>query len=891
MDDAVSFGQQLRRRRKTLDITQEELADRVGCARSTILMIESGERRPSKQLAALIAEHLRIPEDEREAFLRLARESQGRGQAPQAGASPSVESSEGTTIPTNLREEPTRLIGRRQEVGEIVLLLKGGARLLTLTGPPGVGKTRLSLAVAAELLYGDDGREFSSSSTDDYSEGSRQKALGSKDNPQSAGYWAVPNAGTPHFKDGVYFVGLSAISDPDLVAPIIAQALKLREAAEPALEVLKEYLQARRVLLVLDNFEQLLGLKPNSLEAASPLSDLIAECSGLACLVTSREPLHVRGEQQFEVSPLAWPGKGNAQSADDMMQYPSVALFVERAQAVDHSFHLTEENAAAVATLCARVDGLPLAIELVAARVKLLPPSALVHKFRVSEGHSALHLLSGGARDLPERHRTLRAAIRWSYDLLNKDECVLFGRLGVFAGGYTLNSVEAICNARGDLSVPVLDGLQSLLDKSLLKREEVVSEEDEPRYTMLETVRGYAAERLDGGGEAEKVKGWFLDYYLALTAAARPHLVGAEQKAWLAKLDAEESNIRAALRWATDSGRIEIAARIAVALHNYWYSLGKITEGRSWLEDLAGRGEEAGLPESLQIELNNCAGFLATIQYEFDKAVRLLDRSLMLSRQTGDKTKLGVTLSNLSGMETYRGNWARSESLLVEALALFRETGDSRRIALMLHGLAVVSLSVGDFEQVITLEREAIPLAREAGDWWHTSFGLTTLGIALYRSGRLDEAESAGREAMATLEGLEGNDFPRAGAFNCLAEIARGRGDLPLAKRLYGKAIRELHKSGNSAAGGVGANFYGLGLLAASDGQARRATVLFSAQDSLLERLRIPPAPSIKPEFDQRVASAKACLAEAEWIAAWSQGRAMALDEMIAFALEEADST
>ncbi len=872
MDGAASFGQLLRRRRKALDITQEELADRVGCARSTIRMIEGGERRPSRQLAALIAEHLRIPEEERQTFLRLARDTQEGRQAPQPGAPPNAKRTEGATIPTNLREEPTRLIGRRQEVAEIALLLQGGARLLTLTGPPGVGKTRLSLAVAAELLYGDDGREFASSSTDDSSEGSI-------DIPKSEFPY-------PHFKDGVFFVGLSAIIDPELVAPAIVQTLKLREAAEPALEVLKEYLQARRVILVLDNFEQLLGLKPNSLDAASSLSQLIAECPYLACLVTSREPLHVRGEQQFEIAPLSWPGMVHPHSADDMLQYPSVALFVERAQAVDHSFRLTEGNAEAVATLCARVDGLPLAIELLAARVKLLPPAALVQKFTVSDGHAALRLLSGGARDLPERHRTLRAAIGWSYDLLNKDECALFSRLGVFAGGYTLNSVEAVCNARGDLLVPVLEGLQSLLDKSLLKREVIVSGEDEPRYTMLETVHEYAAERLEESGGAEKVRGWFLDYCLALTAAARPHLVGAEQKVWLAKLNAEESNLRAALRWATDSGKIEIAAQMAVGLHNFWYSLGKMSEGRNWLEDLAGCGAEAGLPDGLQIELHNCAGFLATIQYEFDKAVRLLDRSLMLSRRMGDKTKLGVTLSNLSGLETYRGNFERSATLLKEAIALFRETGDLRRVGLMLHGLALTANSLGDFEQAATLETEAIPLVREAGDKWHTSLALSTLGIALCKRGLFDEAESASQEAIATLEGLEGNNFPRAGAINCLAEVARGRGDPALARSLYQEAIREVRDLGHSSSSAVGVHLYGLALLAVAEGEARKATILFSAQDSIIERLKMVYAPSSKPEFDQGVTTTKACLGEAEWASAWSQGRAMSLDEMIAYALE-----
>jgi predicted ATPase/transcriptional regulator with XRE-family HTH domain len=863
MDDAPSFGQQLRRRRKAIDITQEELADRVGCARSTIRMIEGGERRASRQLAALIADHLCIPENEREAFLRSARESLEESKAPHAGAPPNMERADSTTIPTNLRAEPTRLIGRRKEVGEIAFLLQGGARLLTLTGPPGVGKTRLSLAVAAELL--------------------EEEGL---TNLHSTSSWPLATSGpmvvarAPHFKDGVYFVGLSAISDPELVVPAIAQTLKLREAAEPALEVLKEYLQSRRVLLVLDNFEQVL-------EAASSLSQLIAECPGLACLVTSREPLRVRGEQQFEVAPLILPGIGRPHSADDMLQYPSVALFVERAQAVDHSFNLTEENAEAVATLCARVDGLPLAIELVAARIKLLPPAALVQKFRVGEGHTALRLLSGGARDLPERHRTLRAAIGWSYDLLNKDECVLFDRLGVFAGGYTLDSVEAICNARGDLSVPVLDGLQSLLDKSLLKRDDAISGEDEPRYTMLEMVREYAAERLEEGGEAEKVKEWFLDYYLALTAAARPHLVGAEQKAWVAKLDAEESNIRAALRYGSDSGRVEIAARMAVAIFNYWYSLGKITEGRGWLEDLAGCAVELGLPEGLQIELHNCAGFLAIIQYDYDKAEHLLDRSLMLSRQIGDKTKLGVTLSNLSGMETYRGNWARSASLLREATDLQWEMGDSRRAALGLHGLAVVSLSVGDFEQAIALEREAIPLVREAGDWWHTSFGLTALSMALCRSGRFDEAESAAREALATLEGIEGQGFPRSDAINCLAEIARGHGDLSLARELYCQAIGEVRGLGKSAEGILIADLRGLGLLAVSGGEVRRAAILFSSEARMLERTRLVPATWSKVESDEGVVAARASLGETEWTEAWSHGQALSLDEMLAFALEE----
>ncbi|HET6260696.1 MAG TPA: hypothetical protein VFG99_00470, partial [Chloroflexia bacterium] len=603
-----------------------------------------------------------------------AREPHASGQdlTPGARNGTSPESTAGapTPSPTNLRQEPTRLIGRTEDVEEIERLLHAGARLLTLTGSPGVGKTRMALAVAEKVLH--------SSELD-----LEQAALSRRDTVDGA-------AQVRPFPDGVFFVGLSAVSDSGLVVGAITQTLELRETTEPPLEVLKKHLRTRRMLLVLDNFEQVL-------EAAPLLSELGLECPGLACLVTSREPLHVRGEQQFEVSSLSWPGKGELHSVEDMLKYPAVALFVERAQSVDRNFHLAEDNAAAVGTLCAYVDGLPLAIELVAARVKLLPPAALVQRFRTSEGHTSLQLFSGGGRDLPERHRTLRNAIGWSYDLLNEGERKLFSRLGVFVGGCTLNSVESVCNARADLPISVLEGLQSLLDKSLLKRESRIDvgvtgpgEEIEPRYTMLEMVREYAAERLEegdelNGGEAVKVRGWFFDYYLALAEAARVEVLGERQKVWMAKLEAEQDNIRAALRWSIDMGRIDVAAQVAGGLSTYWYMSSNINEGRAWLEELVEHEGLAALAPKVQAQIGSRAGFLALALYRGAQAIRRFEQSLPIARQAGDEAMATTILGYMSLVEMRQGNYARAESLAMESLAAFREQQVPRSIARSLH--------------------------------------------------------------------------------------------------------------------------------------------------------------------------------------------------------------
>lgn len=840
-DTPTHFGAWLRGRRKALDLTQFELAERVGCATSTIRMIEAGQRRPSRQVAALLAEHLKVTSNERESFLAWARQSNTPGHAPQASSDEGTEELSGT--PTNLRQEPTRIIGRHEEVEAIRKRLQGGVRLLTLSGPPGVGKTRLALAVAAEILRNPGG-----------------------------------------YSDGVFVVGLATVREPQLVAPAIAQALGLRESTRTASEMLKSHLRDKEMLLLLDNFEQVV-------EAAPLLAELLSECPGLALLITSREALMLRGEHQFEVFPLPWPDKRDLPAVGAMLQYPAVTLFVERAEAVDPTFRLNEGNVRAVATLCSRVDGLPLAIELVAARVKMLPPSALVQKFRTGEGSSYLHLLSSGPRDLPERQRTLRSAMDWSYDLLNSDERVLFARLGAFAGGYTLASVEAVCNARGDLALPVLDGLASLHNKSLLKREmgEEADGEGEPRYSMLETVREYAVERLESSGEAARVKSWLVEYYLALVQAARPHLLSAGQKTWLLRLEQEQNNIRAALRWAIDSGSIEIAARMAVAMVACWYVRGNISEGRTWLEEITSRVEMETLPVLLQAQVTSGGGALASAQADLDRAVHLLGASLALSRQAGDKDLTSDTLRNLGTAEILRGDYARAEELLREVVSLSKEIGERRRVAIALHNLAWIAFFTGDYEQCRALEAEAVPQFHDAGDKWHAGLALALQGLALCRSGQVGQAESVAEEVFVTLQGQEGNNGALGLAITCMAEVARQRGDTKQAQKLYRQSLREQGNSGSFAPRVL--NLVGLGSLAAAEGDAERATVLFGALDGLAARLKATViTPSARPEYERGLASARAGMGDVKWAAAWANGRDMSLDEVVAFALRDADS-
>jgi predicted ATPase/DNA-binding XRE family transcriptional regulator len=453
MNHAASFGRWLRERRKALDLTQFDLAVRVGCAEATIGRIEADERRPSRQIAELLAAALGIPPDDRPAFIQFAR----TGAATSEAAPPDPPAVAPVRTVTGAAALPlTPLIGRDQAVAAVRAALgRPDVRLLTLTGPPGIGKTRLAVQVAAEVL--------------------------------------------DQFAGGVFFVALGTIGDPDLVPATIATALDLKDTGDtPVLVRLIEFLHDKQVLLVLDNFEQVV-------EAAPPLVEWLDGCPELKVLVTSRAALNVRGERQFAVPPLTLPDLRHASDLDTLAGSAAVTLFVDRARAVQPSFALTGGNAGAIATICNRLDGLPLAIELAAARVKLLSPQAMSMRLE-----RRLPLLTGGPPDLPVRQQTLRAAIAWSYDLLPPGEQVLFARLGIFVGGATLAAIEAVCNARGDLPVDGLDGVASLVDKSLLRQ--APGGDDNPRVNMLETIREFALERLAERGEEAALRQCHGDY-------------------------------------------------------------------------------------------------------------------------------------------------------------------------------------------------------------------------------------------------------------------------------------------------------------------------------------------------------------------------------------------
>ncbi len=569
MRGPTAFGRRLRQLRHEGGLTQDMLADRVGCATQTIRKIEAGTRRPSYQMAAIIARELGLDAEAGASFIRLARDEPGEAEPelfPQLAESlPAVLDPPSTSLPTPL----TRLIAREQEMlAAHQLLRRADVRLLTLVGPGGTGKTRLGLEVAATLA--------------------------------------------DHFPDGVVFVNLVPLRDPGLLIPTIADALGVREqGGRTALERLKEALRARHVLLVLDNFEQIIS-------AAVLVAELLSACPGLKALVTSRELLRVRGEQAFPVSPLSVPDVRYATSGERVSQYAAVQLFIERALAVRPDFAVTNQNAAAVAELCQRLDGLPLAIELAAARSTLFAPEALLARLG-----SRLKLLTGGSRDLPARQQTLRNTIAWSYDLLTDAEQKLFRRLTAFVGGRSMPAVEAVCAAGGDLDLDVVDGLSSLVDKSLLLHDVATGE---PWFLMLETIWEYGLEQLERSGEAEATRRAHAGYYLQLVEQAEPHLWGAGQDQWLSRLEQEHDNLRAALAWYTtqDEG-VEPALRMAGLLWRFWEMRGHWTEGQQWLEQALSRRLQAS-PSVRWVALHG-AGNLALARGEYARAMAYYEES------------------------------------------------------------------------------------------------------------------------------------------------------------------------------------------------------------------------------------------------------------------------
>ncbi len=593
-----------------------------------------------------------------------------------------------------------------------------------------------------------------------------------------------------YFSDGVCFVHLAAVSDPELVVPTIAQELGIQEiGGRHIFEQVQVALRKKSFLLLLDNFEQVVT-------AAPLVEELLESCRHLKVLVTSREVLHVRGEQEFFVSPLSLPNLTNVSESDMLSQSSAVALFVQRAQSVLPTFQLTPQNMRAVAEICIRLDGLPLAIELAAARIKLLPPPALLA--RLSQQLQVLQMLAGGLRTFPERHQTLRNALKWSYDLLNDIERRLFRRLTVFDGGWTLDAAETVCSIdreKDGAPFPVFDGVASLLDKSLLLRSEQGEEEEEPRFQMLKIVREYALEILQESGEVEETRRAFALYYLHMAQEAEPHLRGRQQIRWLARLEREQENLRAALTWLIEREETVLALHFCAALWWFWRLRGYWTEARRWLEAALGQTNTIEATPAYARALC-AAGDLASCQDDYTASNSFLEKAIELCRTLDIQKELMYALC-ASGVLLYmQGDPATSSERLKESENLCRKSNETWLLAYVLRQSGLLAWYQRDAERAAIVTQEALTLARALGDKSLLATILLNLaGIAMLQE-NLAHAVELAREGLALARELEDKSL-LASTLQNLGYIASLQGDLALAAEQAQEALALVRELGD----------------------------------------------------------------------------------------------
>jgi len=724
----------------------------------------------------------------------------------------------------------TPLVGREQEIAAVCALLwRPEVRLVTLTGTGGVGKTRLALGVAAAV-----------------------------------------NA---DFADGICLVALAPLIDPGLVLSTIAQALGVQEqGSRPLLEGLQDHLREKQLLLLLDNFEQVVS-------AAPVVAELLVAAPRLRVLVTSRTSLHLSGEHEFVVPPLALPDLRNLPPPDRLLQYGAIRLFVARAQAAHSAFVMTAENATAIAAICQQVDGLPLAIELAAGRSKLFAPQALLSRLR-----NRLKLLVGGAQDLPLRQQTLRGTIAWSYDLLGQDEKALFRRLAVFVGGCTLEAAEAVCTAQGDLLIDVLEAVAALVDKSLLRQE--TQADGQPRLLMLETIREYALERLAASGEAEAVQRQHAIFFLRFSEEAEPQIRGAEHFLWRTRLEVEHDNLRAALRWTLESQEAEMGMRLAFSLVAFWRASNQDREGRNWCEQvLAQPGTSARTAARAMALL--AAGAMTMFQGDLPQAQLLLEESIAIGREVGRAAKrtLALALALLAYGALLQGNLGAARELAEEGVRLFREVGEAWGTALALNHLGRATLELGDPVAARPLLEESAALFR-AGNMQRLAMPLNTLGRVALRQGDDTGARAYCEEALAVARAT-GDELFIAEALAQLGTVALHVGDSGQATALYQQSLTLIWTRGYREC--IAEDLAGLAATASLLGQPERAARLFGAVEALREVSGIRLSPLPRADYDRAVEGIRAHLDEATFAQAWEKGRAMPLEQAIAEALATQD--
>jgi predicted ATPase/class 3 adenylate cyclase/DNA-binding NarL/FixJ family response regulator len=805
----------------------------------------------------------------------------------------------------NLPPQPTALIGREWELKNICVLIdRPSVRLVTLTGPGGIGKTRLALQAAVELL--------------------------------------------DQFRDGTFFVALAPIRDAALVAPTLAQTLSIKEASDRSIvERIKEYLSGRQMLLVLDNFEQVI-------DAALLVRDLLDTAPELKILVTSRSPLRLAGEYEFAVPPLTLPDRAHLPAIERLLHYESIRLFVERTQAIRPSFALDAENAAAVAEVCHRLDGLPLAIELAAARSRLFAPQALLERLR-----RPLDLLTSGSRDLPTRHQTLRATIDWSYALLSPHEQAIFTQLAVFMSGCTLAATESVITlpdqspAYGD----ILNGLEVLLEQNLLNLVEPAG--DEPRLTMFETIREYALDHLLAGDQMPDLRRRHAEYYLALAEQAAAKLQGAEQGAWLRQLESDHDNLRAALEWCLQA-EPELALRLACALWRFWEMHSHMSAGRAWLRDTL--AANPGAPAVLRARAHHGLGVLAWQQGDYPVATAALETAHAIFTELGDHEGLAYVACSMGlvtwfqgdqaaalvqltrSAELYRaivhtwgtadalhylghvvleqGDTARASDLFAESLELFRATGDQRNIALPLKDFGLIASHQGDYVTARARYEESLALSRAVNDIWHTADTLQRLGdlarlqsdyaqaITLYteslelwhllgNQGGIAEALNLLGEvahlqqnyAQATtfyqsslaLQRVIGSNRVIAGVLHNLGKVAQHQHDYERAATLYAESLALNRELGYAP--GLADCLIGLAAVAIADDKAEHAARLLRAAGPHQGAMRGFMPLADRANYEQTLAAVRELLGESRFVRVWDAAQNLTLEQAITAAL------
>lgn len=720
-----SFGGWIKQRRKMLDLTQEQLAQQVGCAVITIKKFEADQRRPSVQMAQRLADQLIIPAEERAVFMERARGPLSLQALPPIRSTDPLHAPQPLSLPA-LPVALTPLIGRLQERAIISSsLLRPAIRLVTLVGPPGVGKTRLGVEVAADLR--------------------------------------------DHFADGVLLVALASLTDAARVLPTIARQIGLPEEDQDAmLGQMEQRLLGRNVLLVLDNCEHLL--------AAVPLvTALLARVSTLKVLATSREVLRVYGEQVVRVPPLALPDPALRQPDALLAQSAAVELFTARAQAADHTFTLTEANARTVAAVCIHLDGLPLAIELAAARVGVTSLATLLTRI-----DQRLTLLTHGPRDLPPRQQTLRATLAWSYELLSSDEQRLFRHLGIFVGDWSAAAVAAVV-AETNLDEPVCDGfevavaeqLRGLLDKSLVQR--VTRPSGDQRFRVLETIREYALAELRQHAETTTVAQRHAQYYLAFARRAQAQLSGAQQQLWLDRLEDDHPNLLAALRWALVRHDHRRGLQLAGALWKFWHLRSHQHEGLQWIGAVL--EQHPTQPSRDYAHVLYGAGWLAYDRSEIERAAALFEESYRMFDGLGDTRSVGLVLHGLGELAQVRGAYHDAERVFVQSLGLFRGLKDDEETAWSLDHLGRAVQYQGDAARAVELLQESLALFESMQHSWGRACVLANLGRACAAQGQLERAHSLLRASYDQHTQL-GNQRGQAYALALLGEVAWRQGEL-----------------------------------------------------------------------------------------------------------------